>query len=375
MQTLNKNSRGNLVRFIQLTLKDIGIYTGNIDGIFGVKTENAVKEFQKNNNLTTDGIVGKDTYNALLKYMSVPTTIPYSYNILLLNILSFKENYPFIVIDSIGSSVMEKSIPYIKLGVGNKEVIYVASTHANEWITSPVLMKFVEDYLNAYVNKLDIYNISITNLYNNYSIYIVPMLNPDGVDLVVGSLDKASNYYINATKISDNFPNIRFPDGWKANILGVDLNLQFPANWEMAKEIKFSQGYTRPAPRDFVGNFPLEAVEAIAIYDFIQSHNFEIMLTYHSQGEVIYYKYLDYNPPNSLKIGEELSKISGYSLELTPYSSSFAGLKDWFIMHYNLPAYTIEVGIGVNPLPISQFNKIYSDNVKILFITPTLLNE
>ena len=71
-------------------------------------------------------------------------------------------------------------------------------------------------------------------------------------------------------------------------------------------------------------------------------------------------------PPNSREIGEALSEVSGYSLEETPYSSSFAGFKDWFIQNFNKPGYTIEAGIGVNPLPISQFNKIYSDNIGIL---------
>lgn len=373
MQTLRKNSRGALVSFIQLTLKDLGLYLGNIDGIYGEQTKLAVEKFQCNNNLSCDGIVGKDTYNALLKHFTVPTTIPYSYDILSLNLLSFKDKFPNITIESIGNSVMNKSIPYIKLGIGKTEILYVASTHANEWITSPILMKFVQDYLNAYSQNSSIYDIAINNLYNNYSIYVVPMLNPDGVDLVIGEMDKKSNYYTNAKNIASDFPNIRFPDGWKANISGIDLNLQFPANWDMAREIKYAAGYTKPAPRDFVGNSPLEAIEAISIYDFIQNRNFKIMLTYHSQGEVIYYKYLDYNPSNSLKIGETLSKISGYTLEITPYASSFAGLKDWFIMQYNLPAYTIEVGKGVNPLPISQFDKIYENNIGMLVTLPTLI--
>lgn len=59
---------------------------------------------------------------------------------------------------------------------------------------------------------------------------------------------------------------------------------------------------------------------------------------------------------------------AGYSLEVTPYTSSFAGLKDWFIFKYIKPGYTIEVGTGLNPLPISQFDKIYNDNIGILTI-------
>lgn len=90
------------------------------------------------------------------------------------------------------------------------------------------------------------------------------------------------------------------------------------------------------------------------------------MLTYHTQGEVIYWKFVDYTPPKSKEIGTLFSKLSGYTLSATPYASSFAGLKDWFIQNYNKPGYTIEVGLGTNPIPISQFDKIYSDNIGIL---------
>ena len=157
---------------------------------------------------------------------------------------------------------------------------------------------------------------------------------------------------------------------WKLiNITGVDLNLQFPALWEKAKEIKYAQGFNKPAPRDFVGFGPLTEPESLAIYNFTLSHNFSLILSYHSQGEVIYWQFQDYNPPRSLEIGEKLSQASGYSLEETPFNSSFAGYKDWFIQNYNKPGYTIEVGIGENPLPISQFDEIYNDNLGVLVLS------
>lgn len=157
---------------------------------------------------------------------------------------------------------------------------------------------------------------------------------------------------------------------WKLiNITGVDLNLQFPALWEKAKEIKYTQGFNKPAPRDFVGFGPLTEPESLAIYNFTLSHNFSLILSYHSQGEVIYWQFQDYNPPRSLEIGEKLSQASGYSLEETPFNSSFAGYKDWFIQNYNKPGYTIEVGIGENPLLISQFDEIYNDNLGVLVLS------
>ena len=110
----------------------------------------------------------------------------------------------------------------------------------------------------------------------------------------------------------------------------------------------------------------------MALYYFTLNHNFRLILSYHTQGEVIFWKYLDFEPIDSLMIGEEFSRVSGYALETTPYSSSFAGYKDWFISQFNKPGYTIEAGLGENPLPLSQFNKIYNDNLGILVLGSVL---
>lgn len=58
-------SRSEEVRQIQTRLKNWGYYSGNIDGIFGTQTKNAVIAFQKANGLTPDGIAGKKTLAAL----------------------------------------------------------------------------------------------------------------------------------------------------------------------------------------------------------------------------------------------------------------------------------------------------------------------
>lgn len=265
-----------------------------------------------------------------------------------------------------GTSVMDKSIPYVRLGKGENKVIYVASTHANEWITTPILLKFIEDFCISYEIDANIGNINARSMSNKSSIYIIPILNPDGVDLVNNSIDKSSPFFINATKISKNYSNIPFPSGWKANISGIDLNLQFPAGWENAKKIKYSKGFTSPAPRDFVGNFPLEAPEAISLYDFTINISPSLILTYHSQGNTIYYKYLNFTPPFANKIGNELSRLSSYTLSETPSNSSYAGYKDWFIYEFNRPGFTIEVGSGTNPLPLIDFENIYKRNIGML---------
>lgn len=418
MEILRRGSRGSLVSMAQLALKRAGFYGGSLDGIFGAKTESAVRYFQYLNRIGTDGIIGNATWSLLEKYIRgyfrytlkrgdtywllankygtsvraimlanpninedflrigqvinipygfnvVPTDIPYSSYLTTLVIQGLITRYPFLELSVCGQSVMSKDIYCIKAGRGNKEVFYNAAHHANEWITVPILLKFLEQYANAYAFDGRIGDEDAEALFNETSLYIVPLVNPDGIDLVTGALTNGE-YYNSAVNISENYPSIRFPDGWKANIAGTDLNLNYPANWERARELKFAQGFVSPAPRDFVGEAPLSEPESRAIYDFTLAHDFRLILAYHTQGEIIFWKYLDYDPPRAEEIGNLMSQRSGYPLEITPEYSSFAGYKDWFISTYNRPGYTIEAGRGVNPLPISQFDKIYRDNIGIL---------
>lgn len=177
----------------------------------------------------------------------VPINQNYSYEKLKQNMNELKRAYPFLEMGRIGYSVLGKEIPYIRIGKGTKEVLYHAGIHANEWITSILLMKFIEEFCNAYIFNERIYGVNAQYLFENVSLYIVPMVNPDGIDLVTGNVEKNSSIYQNYLDISREFPNVSFPDGWKANFNGVDLNLQFPAEWNRAKEIKYAQGFTKPA--------------------------------------------------------------------------------------------------------------------------------
>ena len=296
----------------------------------------------------------------------VKTDVPQTSELCNNTILELVKIYPFLRTELLTETTFGRKIRTLVIGKGKRKVIYSAAHHANEWITTPILLKFAEELAEAIENGGEIFGMDAKMLAETVTIYLVPMVNPDGVDLVTGAIKPGEGQYETARTLADSYPRIPFPDGWKANLLGVDLNLQYPAGWLQAREIKFSQGYTRPGPRDYVGRAPLNQRESRALAGYTEYINPDLVLAYHAQGKEIYWQFDDIDVPGAEELGERLAQVSGYTLTAPEEQSSFAGYKDWFIKTFRKPGYTIEVGSGTNPLPLEQFDEIYRDNLGIL---------
>ena len=281
---------------------------------------------------------------------------------------ALSQRYPSIRAENLIWSPYGRPIPVLTMGSGMRKVLFSAAHHANEWITTPVLLKFLEELAQAGEDGSLIGGRSAQKLLQQVTLVSVPMVNPDGVDLVTGAIGKETAQYVKAEDLAKNYPGIPFPTGWKANLNGVDLNLQYPAGWQQARAIKFSKGFEKPGPRDYVGSAPLTQREAFFLAQLTERIVPDLTLALHSQGQVIYWQFENYQVPGARELGEKMAAASGYELADTPISSSFAGYKDWFIKAFRRPGYTVEVGLGENPLPISQFEEIYKKVSSILLI-------
>lgn len=280
----------------------------------------------------------------------------YDYSNLLKDINRLKEIYPFLQVSNIGKTVLGRDIPEIIVGTGEKKVHYNGSFHANEWITSLAIMTFLNDYLLSLTNHQPIRGLNTFPLYQQSTLSIVPMVNPDGVDLVLNGPPDQEEWQTRVVEF--NKGSIDFTE-WKANIRGVDLNDQFPARWELEK----ARNPNEPGPRDYVGEKPLLEPEAIAMANLTKERDFARVLAFHTQGEVIYWGFENLEPAESEVIVQEFSRVSGY--EPVKTIASYAGYKDWFIQDWQRTGFTIELGRGINPLPLSMFDDMYKKSLGI----------
>lgn len=275
------------------------------------------------------------------------------------DLTKLQQAYPDLEVRNIGKSVLGRSIPVVKLGTGPKKIHYNGSFHANEWITTLLLMVFMEKCLKAQQDNESTDGFNVTKLLQDHTLWIAPMINPDGVDLVQNGFSADNNPYyrevIQANKGSTNFRN------WKANIRGVDLNDQFPAHWDREYCRRETSG---PAPLNYPGPSPLSEPEAKAIAEFTVEQEFDLVIAFHTQGEEIYWGYEKMEPPESQRIVKEFHNVSGY--RTIRYVVSDAGYKDWFIYKWQKPGFTVECGLGQNPLPLSQFWPIWTKAGRIM---------
>ena len=418
MRVLSFGSVGPAVALLQLALDRAGFGPLETDGVFGALTQGALARFQAVNGLRADAVAGQRTHQALrpwytgyrlhtlkrgeslwtlgrlynvdparialanpglapenlpvgaqlivpLPFPVVPTTIDCFAELVGFCVQGLSARYPFLRSGQIGQSGMGRPLWSLTIGRGNNRVLYNAEHHANEWITSTLLLRFAEELAEAYAGGGRLFGRSAEELLDYATLCLIPAVNPDGMDLVVGEL-RGGERYEAALRIARSYPRFPFPAGWKADLRGVDLNLQYPAGWEEARANKYAQGIVSPAPADFVGDAPLSEAEAHAMYEFTLRFDPALVLAYHTQGEVIYWKYLDIEPPGAARIAAYFSSLSGYAAEETPYSAGFAGYKDWFIRAFDRPGFTVEAGRGVNPLPIADLDGICRRNLGIL---------
>ncbi len=245
-------------------------------------------------------------------------------------------------VDSIGKSAAGRELFYVKAGTGDIAVLIQGAIHAREHITA----KLVANLADLYLHK---------NLKG--SIYFIPMMNPDGVEICKKGFDCLLDKNLAAKLKKEN----QLPALYKANANGVDLNVNFDARFAKGKKNIFT-----PWSENYVGAYPLCEPESKALAEFTKAASLSGTISYHAKGEEIYWYFGQKKFfTRDEKIAKKISEITQYPLKKTPGSAG--GYKDYCIMHYKIPSLTIEVGndnCGYNEL-YDEFASIKEKNFTV----------
>ena len=259
--------------------------------------------------------------------------------------------YPdFTQLELIGKSVEGRNIHALKVGTGKKMILLDASTHAREHMTTNVLMEMIDQYTVAYANNSNFGKYNVRSVLSNVAIWFVPMVNPDGVNLVqygptaiknTAQVKKINGY-------SSDFGR------WKANARGVDLNRNFDVRWA---------GLPKGSPswHMYRGPAPFSEPESKALGQFMSKYPFKTNLAIHSSGQIIYWGFNEQTKFRNTNLARLLSNTTGHGLIKSSQTAPTGASTSYFTKVTGMPGMTIEIApyAGNAPVPLLRWNDVW----------------
>lgn len=282
------------------------------------------------------------------------------YETLMAAVRILAELYPFLSFSYLTESVMEKGIPLLRLGEGEKEIYYIGTHHGAERITAAVLLRFVGDLCSLHKAQRPIFGMNLAYIFKSRSLVVLPMLNVDGADIAAHGVPRDSLLCerLVAMNGSEDFTL------WQANARGVDLNHNYDAGFHEYKRLESDLGIAGGAPTRYAGEYPESEPESGALVNFLRFNHPRALMTLHTQGREIY--------GSDTPAAKRLEYLTGYKYTTPKGAAAYGGLTDYCMQKLGIPAFTLECGKGRNPLPASDLPLLYADLREALFTFPIL---
>jgi g-D-glutamyl-meso-diaminopimelate peptidase len=217
----------------------------------------------------------------------------------------------------IGQSVEGRSIRAIQFGTGERDIFFVGGIHGGyEWNSTLVAYNFV-DHLTQNPELVP----------DNLTVHIIPVLNPDGLHSVVGTIDRFS-------------PAIAPPkeqtSGGRLNANDVDLNRNFDCKWQ-------PESTWRSQPVD-AGTSPFSEPEAAALRDYTYRHDPHAVIVWHSAADAVFASQCtDGILPETLTLMNTYADAADYPTQRSfDYYEITGASEDWFAK-LGVPAVSVEL--------------------------------
>jgi g-D-glutamyl-meso-diaminopimelate peptidase len=298
------------------------------------------------------------------------SSLPFDYSALMERLHRLADTYSFLTLSYMGTSVLDRAIPILHVGSGGRRVLYVGAHHGMEWITSLVLVRFLEELCETVENRRFVKGIYPCDLLGGYTLSVVPMLNPDGVEYQIHGVSEENPLRERLLEMNGGSEDFSC---WQANARGVDLNHNYDAGFAEYKKLEKENGIGRGAPTRYSGECAESEPEVAALCNLLRFLSpWRGVMTLHTQGEEIFSPSLK-ESEKSIVTARRLAKLTGYKLSRAEGLAAYGGMSDWCADALSIPSFTMECGRGQNPLPTTQFSSIYATMRAALFLFPTIL--
>lgn len=275
--------------------------------------------------------------------------------------------YPALCTAPVGYSVLGKPIVGLTLGGGGERVLMAAAFHAQEWLTALICLRLCEELCEARQSGRDLNGWDLPRAMSGRQLVFLPMVNPDGADIALHGSEAAGKYAPLVRSLGGEEQGL-----WQANARGVDLNHNFDAGWKALQQKEREHGIGSPSPRQWGGPSPESEPETKAVCSLCRREPFRHVIALHTQGEEIYWHYGENTPKAAKFMALCMACASGYTVSSPTGLAVGGGFKDWFIEKTGRAGFTIELGRGKNPLPVTDLDVIY-EKAREMLITALML--
>ena len=258
----------------------------------------------------------------------------------------------------LGHSLLRREMAALVLGEDAAvRVLMTAAFHGQEWITTLCALRLWEEMASHLRAHLPLCGVSLHRALRGRQLWLVPLVNPDGVEIARYGSFAAGAYAATAARMGADTPGV-----WRGNARGVDINSNFNAGWEEMQALAQKSG-------KICGAHPESEPETRILAALCRRLPFRHAVALHTQGEEIYWRYGAHTPPQSEMMARVLAAVSGYAVADPSEEAAHGGFKDWFIDTFHRPAFTLELGRGQNPLPLRDFESIYAKAREMLLLS------
>ncbi len=277
--------------------------------------------------------------------------------------------HPSLTLSYLGTSVLDRPIPVVTIGrsLQNRGILYLGGIHPTDLFTPAVLLRFLAEYAEALEAGKRMYNMRMSYLYENRTLHVIPMLNPDGYELRRRGVEED----VVRDRLLKQNGGTDFR-AWRGNARGVDLWRNFTDGPDEVSDDEMI------CPQGTAGLSPESEPETTAVCNYLRiMDEIGAVLSLHTLGNGIRAFSGDHYPARSRTILRLLARMTGCTPTKLPQPPEEIGgsLTDWFIRENDKPAF--ECGCltdeDLRPDDPEDYRKVYASFREALFSAPLLI--